>query len=237
MRINHICPYCMQEAFDNSGMQTLSFRLTPHMIHDSGVHEITCPRGHDYSVVLSAAKYEILFDVGMNALGDGYTRESVSSFASSLERFYEFFIKFQIDNNGISPTLAEQAWKIVSNQSERQLGAFTYLYICSLDKIPPELSTKDRGFRNKVIHKGYIPDVDEALGFGKIVYNHITTVISELEVKYGHRKLYKFYSNQLPRGAADWVVDESAKSMNLSRTSEGTSVIDFDTMLKGFNRK
>ncbi|WP_372378321.1 hypothetical protein ACBZ91_04175 [Vibrio natriegens] len=143
MKFNHICPYCMRDAFSNSGLNTLTFRLTPHMIHDSGVHEITCPIGHEYSVVLSAAKYEILFDVGMNALNDGYTRESVSSFASSLERFYEFFINFQILNCGISQELADKAWKTVSNQSERQLGAFTYLYLVSFGDVPPELSSGD----------------------------------------------------------------------------------------------
>ncbi len=37
-------------------MLSLSFRLTSHMLHDSGVHEIKCPRGHEYSVVLSAAE-------------------------------------------------------------------------------------------------------------------------------------------------------------------------------------
>ncbi len=237
MRINHVCPYCMQEAFDSTGMQSLSFRLTPHMLHDSGVHEIRCPKGHEYSVVLNAAKYEILYDLGMNALSDGYTRESVSSFASSLERFYEFFIKFQMQNANISSELSDQAWKTISNQSERQLGAFTYLYLSSLGELPPELSSKDRGFRNKVIHKGYIPSVDEAIGFGKVVYNHIMAVISELEAKYGYRKIYKFYSTQLPKGGASWVVNESAKSMNLSSTSAGTSVVDFDVMLQKFNRK
>ncbi|MEZ9788169.1 hypothetical protein AB4301_06460 [Vibrio breoganii] len=226
----------MQEAFNKSSMQSLSFRLTPHMLHDSGVHEIKCPRGHEYSVVLSAAKYEILYDLGMNALGDGYTRESVSSFASALERFYEFFIKFQVVNTGAKSELADQAWKIISNQSERQLGAFTYLYLSSIGELPPELSSKDRGFRNKVIHKGYIPSVDEAIGFGKVVYNHIMAVISELEVEYGRQKLYEFYSNQLPKGGSSWVVSESAKSMNLSRTSGGTSVVDFDTMLQKFSR-
>ncbi len=236
MRINHTCPYCMREAFNRSGMQSLSFRLTPHMLHDSGVHEIKCPRGHEYSVVLSAAKYEILYDLGMNALGDGYTRESVSSFASALERFYEFFIKFQMVNTGTTSELADQAWKTVSNQSERQLGAFTYLYLSSLGELPPELSSNDRGFRNNVIHKGYIPSVDEAIGFGKVVYNHIMAVISELEVKYGRQKLYDFYTSQLPQGGSSWVVSESAKSMNLSQTSGGTSVVDFDTMLQRFSR-
>lgn len=237
MKFNHTCPYCMREAFRNSGLNTLTFRLTPHMIHDSGVHEFTCPKGHEYSVVLDAAKYEILFDVGMNALNDGYTRESVTSFASSLERFYEFFIKFQVLNCGANQDLADKAWKIVSNQSERQLGAFTYLYVFNLSELPPELSNDDRGFRNKVVHKGYIPSVEEAFEFGRVIYNHIIAVIAKLEKRYGHRKLYEFYSTLKPQGTANWTVNESAKSMNLSRTSNGTSVVDFETMVKAFQRK
>jgi hypothetical protein len=237
MKFNHTCPYCMSDAFNNSGLSTLCFKLTPHMIHDSGVHEITCPKGHEYSVVLKAAKYEVLFDVGMNALNDGYTRESVSSFASSLERFYEFYINFQILNCGISQKLAAQAWKTVSNQSERQLGAFTYLYLFTFGGLPPELTSENRNFRNKVIHKGYIPSVDEAQEFGRVVYNQIMAVIAELEEKYGYRKIYEFYSTLIPRGSSSWTVSESAQSMNLSRTSRGTSVVDFETILKVFGRK
>lgn len=237
MKFNHACPYCMKDAFSNSKSSSLVFRLTPHMIHDSGVHEIKCPKGHEYSVVLSAAKYEILFDVGMNALNDGYTRESVSSFASSLERFYEFFIKFQILSGGVEEVLADKAWKTISNQSERQLGAFTYLYLFRFGDLPPELSSHHRGFRNKVIHKGYIPSMDEAIEFGRVVHNHIMSVISELENKYGHRKLCEFYLTLMPQGGSHWIVNESAKSMNLSRTSNGTSVVDFETVIQAFRRK
>ncbi|WP_162184327.1 hypothetical protein [Photobacterium leiognathi] len=236
MRIQHICPYCMNEAFDSTGAEVLSFKVAPHMIHDSGVHYFKCKKNHEYAVVLDAAKYEVLFDVGMNALNDGYMREAVSSFASSLERFYEFFIKFQMKVSSIDSDLVDNAWKLVSNQSERQLGAFSYLYILAFNDLPPELSSDDRGFRNKVIHKGYIPSTEEALSFGKVVYHHIMAVISEIEDKYGHDALYDFYTTQTPNAQSSWIVSESAKSMNASCTSNGTCVRDFESVLNMFRR-
>ena len=89
----------------------------------------------------------------MNALGTDI-HEVCFIFASSLERFYEFFIKLQMVNlRHLLRTFTDEAWKKLSNQSERQLGAFTYLYLSSLGELPPELSSKERGFRNDVIHK------------------------------------------------------------------------------------
>jgi hypothetical protein len=34
----------------------------------------------------------VLFDIGANAVVDGYYREAITSFSASLERFYEYFL-------------------------------------------------------------------------------------------------------------------------------------------------
>lgn len=52
-----------------------------------------CSHGHKTTTIVQNPKYEILFDIGANAIVDGYYREAVSSFTSSLERFYEYSIK------------------------------------------------------------------------------------------------------------------------------------------------
>jgi len=58
---------------------------------DHGDYEVKCEVGHVSLVNLDNLKFELLFELGINAHVDGYAREAVTSFASSLERFQEFF--------------------------------------------------------------------------------------------------------------------------------------------------
>jgi hypothetical protein len=96
---------------------------------DDGRYEVTCPKGHTSITILQEQKFELLFDIGAYALIDGYYREAVSSFTSSLERFYEFFVASVLFENGIGEDVLTSTWKQVVNQSERQLGAFMFLYV------------------------------------------------------------------------------------------------------------
>ena len=47
--------------------------------------QIKCSRSHETTAILQEQKFEILFDIGAHAILDGYYREAVSSFTSSLE--------------------------------------------------------------------------------------------------------------------------------------------------------
>ena len=38
-------------------------------------------------------KFELLYDLAINALADGYLREAVASATSAMERYFEFFVK------------------------------------------------------------------------------------------------------------------------------------------------
>ena len=62
-------------------------------VRDDGIYEFECPEGHRSITVLRTPKHEVLFAIASNALLDGYLRESIASFAASLERFYEFVIR------------------------------------------------------------------------------------------------------------------------------------------------
>ena len=92
----------------------------------------------------------------MKALLDGYCRESVSSFASAQERFHEFAIKVFLTKQGAPKDQFFATWKLVANQSERQLGAYYFLHLLYFRKTPTQ-NTKMTEFRNSVIHKGSIP--------------------------------------------------------------------------------
>ena len=66
-------------------------------------------------------------------------------------------------------------------QSERQFGAFLFLYLVNEGtpfRTGKELATYDTkfGFRNKVIHAGYFPSRKEVLEFARYVYDLIVEV-------------------------------------------------------------
>ena len=160
-----------------------SFEITMVELRDDGRYEFTCSYGHTSTVLLQQQKFELLFDIGAYAILDGYYREAVSSFTSSLERFYEFVIKLSCAFYEMSDESYTECWKQVSNQSERQLGAYIFLWGIQFENLPPLLKNKDVSFRNSVIHKGKIPTKNEALSYGSKVYDLIASGLAQIRAK------------------------------------------------------
>jgi len=149
-------------------------------IEDGAYYETTCLQGHKRAFILTARKFEVLFEFGAMALLDGYAREAVSSFAVALERFYEYSVRVLLLHGGTSPAQLEAAWRQVSAQSERQLGAFAILYLRDYGRIAPLLPQAQIEFRNNVIHKGYLPTRSEAVGYGDAVLQELASLYKEL---------------------------------------------------------
>ena len=84
MKLPIVCAQCMRDDLQNA-TQIASLEFG-----DDGKYEVVCPKGHKSITLLQQQKFELLFDIGAYAIVDGYYREAVSSFTSSLERCYEF---------------------------------------------------------------------------------------------------------------------------------------------------
>jgi hypothetical protein len=149
-------------------------------IQDDSYYEGVCPRGHRRAVVLTTRKFEILFQFGAMALIDGYAREAVASFAAGLERFYEYWVRVQLLYSGVTPEALDAAWKQISAQSERQLGAFVALYLREYGTFAPLLPQSITEFRNEVTHKGYIPTRPKALEYGDEVLRYMAKLYQQL---------------------------------------------------------
>lgn len=162
----------------------LELRSQVTEIRDDGRYEFKCSFGHQSITLLQQQKFEILFQIGANAIIDGYYREAISSFSSSLERFYEFSLKVFLCRAGTSNELFKKSWKSVQNQSERQLGAFIFLWIIHFKDMPSLLETGKVAFRNDVIHKGKIPSMDEAIAYGDSVLEILNSCILQLQESY-----------------------------------------------------
>jgi hypothetical protein len=172
---------------------------------DSGLYHLTCSSGHRTTVWLQNPKFELLFDSGGLALLDGHSREAVSSIAAALERFMEFYVRIvalkhlagqepfeeaikRFSANQYEPF--EETWKRVAKQSERQLGAFLFIYLLENGKPPlfideykmQSYGKKDnKHFRNAVIHEGYTPFQDQVLEYGEQIFQFICTILAELK--------------------------------------------------------
>ncbi|WP_313449883.1 hypothetical protein [Pseudescherichia sp.] len=174
MKLPLACAQCMQEDIMNAMTGTIVG------FNDDGRYEVTCQKGHSSITILQQQKYEILFEIGAYAIIDGYYREAVSSFSSALERYYEFFIKVICISKGVDMEKSLEAWKEVSKQSERQLGAFIFIHLLETGSKPTLLKSKLINFRNEVIHKGKIPSRDEAVEYGQAVLDVIQPLIKKL---------------------------------------------------------
>lgn len=163
MKIGLRCMACLEE----DGHPPLSSAAMP--LNDDGYFYLRCPRGHESYTLIQEPKHELLFDVGMNAILDGYHREAVTSFSASLERFYEFCIKMLLLRSGASAEEVEHAWNPLAKQSERQLGAYVAIWVSHFKRPPSLLSNKNVEFRNNVVHRGCIPTEDEAIRYGEEV--------------------------------------------------------------------
>jgi hypothetical protein len=140
-------------------------------LNNDGIYFIKCKVGHETYYVDQSLRFQNLFHSGCYALLDGYHRESISSFAASLERFYETIIKVLISKSSVDAKAQESAWKTIKRQSERQLGAFVYLFLREYSKMPRLLTDADVKVRNDVVHMGHIPTYEEAIAFGEAVVN------------------------------------------------------------------
>lgn len=204
MMIKLFCPSCAYEALKilNSKI-TIDVPVPVEKIKDDGKYLVECEVGHINVVILDNIKLELLFEMGANALIDGYYREAVSSFASSLERFYEFYWHVTMEHFNQDIEDISQTWKPISKLSERQIGAYSTAVLLLTGK--PALlldSNKEVPFRNNVIHNGYIPTKDEATSFGDIVMKIILTNLDDLRI-IAPIALEKVYEQYTPDNSED----------------------------------
>jgi hypothetical protein len=151
--------------------QGLDRTYTPVQIElqDFTAYQVVCERGHVSHLMIQLFPFELLFDSGTLAFLDGYYREAVGSFAAALERFYELAVRVLLRARGLEDAEIGQLWKVMSRQSERQIGAYVTLYGSDFRELAPLLSDKATAFRNEVIHKGRFPKREEAAEFGEAV--------------------------------------------------------------------
>lgn len=189
MKFRIVCHTCrMQDKerfFDKKDFEGMSYSMILnhyHLDEDHAYHEkdiyvevdvqnqggfiFECDKGHVSFGVLQLEFYELLYDRGIFAFDDTYYREAVANLAASVERFHEYCIRIMLRAGGIEHSLVDSTWNLIKKQSERQYGAFLFLYLNFFETSPPRMEpirkNKDwASFRNDVVHAGYFPTREE----------------------------------------------------------------------------
>jgi hypothetical protein len=186
MLLDLVCGHCamlqIQEGLEG---EPFEIPVPVQEVNQSGLYEVVCPFQHKCTNIIDNIDFEMLFEYGLNALADRYYRDAVSSFASALERYFEFFIKVALHTQQADFEVIDKAWKLIAGQSERQLGAYIMLYTQMFGEEPLLLNpNKEVPFRNGVIHKGNIPARGDAIKFGDKVLQVMESSLDKLKTKY-----------------------------------------------------
>ena len=178
MKLSLGCTQCIKET--NLPQPTLGFAE----LQDNGIYKVICPKGHETYQLLENQRFELLFESGSLALIAGYPREAVSSIVASFERFIEYYLRIILFAKEINEEEIDKTWKLVANASERQLGGFLFLKVLlDGEAITFDLQSYST-FRNKVIHKGYIPNTEKVINFGQKVLNYMGESLKHLRLNY-----------------------------------------------------
>ncbi len=178
MEVETSCYQCKLEGYEYK-----RFRICLPQQNDS-IYTLSCPEGHEFKVTIVYHQFQKLFEIAIYALEDGYYREAIGSFAASMERFMELFIRIANVKSHLVKDESScdfgEVWKKMRKYSERQYGAYLITYWKEFKK-PPELVDETlTSLRNKVIHQGYIPTKEEVIKYGNKVMRCMISTLSEI---------------------------------------------------------
>lgn len=169
----------------------------------------TCPSGHKSVSGLMQNLFDVLYTSAVQSFLLGSFSESVMSFAASLERTYEMFIKVTMLKEGVSLEAIDKFWKEIKNLYERQYGAFCLQYV----EVTGEawlLNSNQVSFRNNVVHKGYIATSIEVTGYAEYTTECQFKLLSILHNDYKDEclKLY-FHQKVQSKSSTEKVMKEN----------------------------
>lgn len=164
------CPKCSEEI--GYGKNPVEYKVA----NDLGCLEYFCSNEHQNFVVVQNFDFEILLSMAIESMNDEYYRDAIFNFASALERCFEFVIELLFFEKGLDKKEYDTFWKNLENYSEAQFGAFTALYLNRFGLVFNR-NHNTAGFRNRVIHKGHIPNKAEAWEYGEYVVNAIHDIM------------------------------------------------------------
>ena len=173
MRISAVCAVCVDEQIAKKEQPRPT--ILEGALDDSGFARVNCPHGHESITVFDSRRYHILANSAARAYVDGYTNEVIAVIGTAVERAQEFYIKVSSRAKGLPADSIKSAWASISAQSERQLGAFYFMYLLDNESHLPTIR-KHVELRNSVVHRGKIASDQECLVYATYSYDRILKI-------------------------------------------------------------
>jgi len=174
------CQRCQNEDL-NTCHSIKQHTLYKMLKNQTGIMCFKCERGHNNCVIVQELPFEKLINYSIDNVSDQYYRGAVFNFATALESFFEFTIELLAREHGLTEEEYSGLQKLL-RYSERQFGAFCTIYYYRFKERPFSWNTiEDKAIiRNKVIHQGQVPTIDEVYKYGNFTLEHIYKLMNKL---------------------------------------------------------
>jgi hypothetical protein len=130
--------------------------------------------------------FERCFNAGLHNLCDKQFARAISHFSSSLQHFYEFFVRAAAYQGGIDKTRFDAAWAILLNRPDQQYEAYVLNYTVVFDCSPTVSSDFHKVAGKAVFTSGSIPTREEAISCGQAVLNILRPALADTEFAFPH---------------------------------------------------
>lgn len=205
------CMQCDRDAMDAGLPHHNTYYKVFNHNSDNEPLSFTCNNGHKNILKIDELPFETLLNCAFDDYFNKYYRESVFNFSAALERFFEFSIGAICSDSGLNYDDIISAWKTVENQSERQLGAFYFIFFQKFNATPFTKSRYEENskIRNSVVHKGKTPSQKDTKKYGEFVISCIHSTLKVLLENIGPETIYTFKRAQIVHPwASRWPKDE-----------------------------
>lgn len=184
-----MCHECLK-TFEDDSFIVFDF-------NDDLIVDIKCPMGHSYKARINDKKFELFLQSGAVAFINEYYHEALFNFIVARERFFEFCIRFFCKKLDIKIDVVEKNFKHIENSSERQIGAFLFLYLLHFKKSYPFKMDDVAKVRNGLFHKGKIYSPKEVKETCKLIYDEIYEVVEQLVLDTGDLDLFHILTSKI----------------------------------------
>ena len=103
MHVSINCPHCKgEDVFQHA---------IPLKPQNDCVYEVVRRNGHRFTANILYHQFQLLFEIAVNAIVDGYYREALGSFTASYERFMELFLKIVTKARDLDSEEIKRSWR------------------------------------------------------------------------------------------------------------------------------
>ena len=154
-------------------------------LRDDGIYTVEWDKSRSTTTILNNPKFSLLAEMSVEAFCDSYYGEALLTCASALDAYFDFHIEVLNRAAGAQKEDVETLLKLTSKQAERRLGAFLAVEVSLGKRQPIYIKNSMVELRNKVVHQGYLPSRDEALGYIQHITDFIVPRFADLHAVHG----------------------------------------------------